>query len=116
MLLQTNISKKAHYFTTTQSPNKYIVNAKTGVSYPFKFNSFESQTLYHVIDSTAKYDKSGYIRNRKLNYVNETNHLFYDSPEQYKIHHGSNLSTNEILEWHTKQAELKINDSENDLL
>jgi hypothetical protein len=114
MLLQSTILKKAHYFTTISSPNKYIVNAKTGVSYPFKFNSSESKTLYHVIDSTAKYDKSGYIRNRKLNYVNEPNHLFYDSPEQYTFHYGSNLTTNEILEWHNKQAELKFN--ENDLL
>ena len=112
MLLQTKIPKKAHYYPTTQSPHKYIVNAKTGVKYPFKFNSIESTRLYHVIDTTAKYDKSGFIRNRKLNYVNDTIHLFYDSPEDYKTHHGCKLSTAEILEWHKKQAEKQINETE----
>ena len=106
----TNASKKKrHYYPTKPSNNNYIVNAKTGIKYSIKFNSKESRALYHVIDSTAFYDKEGYIRNRKLNYINEPNHLFYDSPEQYKMHHGSNITTQEIIDWHNKQKELNIN-------
>ena len=101
--------KKRHYYPTNPSLYSYIVNAKTGIKYPVKFNSAESSALYHVIDSTAKYDKNGFIRNRKNNYINEPNHLFYDSPEQYKMHNGSKISTNEIITWHNKQKELNIN-------
>lgn len=101
--------KKRHYYTTKPSQRSYIVNAKTGVEYPIKFNSNESRILYHVIDSTAYYDKNGYIRNRKINYINEPNHLFYDSPEQYKLHHGSNITAKQMISWHEKQKEFNIN-------
>jgi hypothetical protein len=97
------IYKQARYFTSKPSRFKYIINAKTGVKYNFNFNSHESKSLYHVIDSTGVYDKDGFKRNRKINYINEPNHLFYDSPEQYKLHHGSNLSASNILKWHENQ-------------
>ena len=104
--------KKKHYYP---SNNGYIVNAKTGIQYPIKFKSKDTSALYHVIDSSAKYDKHGYIRDRKINYINEPNHLFYDSPEQYKMHHGSNITTDEIIAWHKKQQELNINIYNTDL-
>ena len=104
-----NKEKKRHYYPTNDSHHSYIVNARTGVKYPFKFKSFESKGLYHVIDSTAMYDKNGYIRNRKINYINEPNHLFYDSPEQYKMHHGSTITIDDIIAWHKKQEQLNIN-------
>lgn len=106
---QKDKSKKSHYFPTKPTPYSNIVNAKTGIPYPFNFSSNESKGLYHVIDSTAKYDSNGFIRNRKLEYINEPIHLFYDSPEQYKMHYGSNITTDEILAWHNKQKELDIN-------
>jgi hypothetical protein len=101
--------KKRHYYTTTSSKYSKIINAKTGVPYYFNFNSLESKKIYHVIDATAKYDKNGFIKNRKLCYFNEPNHLFYDSPEQYKLHHGSNMKTETILEWHKRQQSSNVN-------
>ena len=101
--------KKRHYYTTNTTKHSRIINAKTGVPYYFNFNSIESKNLYHVIDNTAKYDKNGFIKNRKLTYINEPNHLFYDSPEQYKLHHGSNMKPETILEWHKRQQNSNVN-------
>ena len=90
---QKNQSKRVSipYFAS-DNPNKYIVNASTGMSYTYKQGSPEAKKLFHVIDSTG-FDE-----------MRDPHHLYYNNPEEYMKHRGIRLTREEINSWYAKRA------------
>jgi len=101
------ISDTFHYYVSKRKRMYYptklrgrIVNAKTGIQYPYYQGSYEELQLYKVIDSTASCDENGYMLSR-TDPVNKTsNFLYYDSPEQGNRHLRMSLSPERIKIWH----------------
>ena len=65
-------------------PEQYVVNAVSGIPYPFRVGSFESLRLFHITDATGMCDSKG-VRGT-LN--REPNHLYYTDPQEYMRHRG----------------------------
>jgi hypothetical protein len=77
----TKKGKRRYY--PSNKPQTFVRNAVTGVKYPFMVGSYEQRQLYKMVDSTGTCDAEGYpIKVRSLLPNFNTNHLFYDSPEQ----------------------------------
>ena len=92
--------KRMYY--PSNNPEIYIVNAITGVKYPWKAGTYDSLKLYNVVDTTTICDNKGYcIKNtdKDTEYGNP-NYLYYDSPEQYMQHRKVILDTSRIQSWH----------------
>ena len=87
-----------------------IVNAASGVSYPFQVGSLESLKLFHVVDATGTVNSMGI----KEGYNCEPNHLYYDSPQQYMRHRGgrNGVSSKDILNWERKVSQLFPNSND----
>lgn len=102
---QIKLKRTREYYPSNQD-GYYIVNAKTGVRYPWKVGSFDSNRLYKVTDATGFMDRNGYRlqKNDEPNY--EPNFLYYDSPEQAAKHLRMKLDPKRALMWHNKYNEL----------
>lgn len=93
-------SKRPRYFPSNQ-PQAFIKNAVTGVPYPYVVGSKEQSLLYKIIDTTGTCDRDGYVIKARQDLPNpETNHLFYDSPEQCMSHLHLSLNPAEVARWH----------------
>lgn len=91
---------KRKYFPTL-GQNGYICNAATGVLYPFKIGSFESQRLYKVVDATGTCSSEGFPITNRLQLPNPNpNHLYYANPEEYMRHWQTNLAPDLVRKWH----------------
>ena len=93
-------SKRPKYFPSN-IPQSYIKNAVTGVAYPYVVGSKEQSCLYKMVDATGTCDKDGYRIKSRQNLPNfNTNHLFYDSPEQCMSHLKLTLNPEDVKRWH----------------
>ena len=90
--------RRSYYPSNVQE--QYVVNAVSGVPYPFRVGSLESLRLFHVTDATGMCDNRG-IRGA-LN--REPNHLYYTDPQEYMRHRGGRqaLSNAFVDAWHSK--------------
>ena len=90
---------KRRYYPSNK-PQTFVRNAVTGVKYPFLVGSHEQRQLYKMVDSTGTCDAEGYpIKQRSLLPNLNTNHLFYDSPEQCMSNLRITISDAEINSW-----------------
>ncbi|MDA9216554.1 hypothetical protein N9O88_01880 [bacterium] len=104
--------KKRKFYTTKR--NSKIVNAVTGMEYPWVQGSLNEKRLYKVIDSTVYYDEEGFFRSRKSHINNNSNLLYFDSPEQYLTYMKVNVDQNkkhEIIQWHENNRKLFSNNN-----
>lgn len=81
-----------------------VVNAVSGVPYPFAVGSLASMRLYHVTDATGTTSASGAAEG----FNPEPNHLYYDNPQQYMRHRGGRkgVSAKDVAAWESKVARL----------
>jgi len=99
-------SKRPRYFPSNV-PQSFIKNAVTGLPYPYVVGSKEQLLLYKIVDSTGTCDSEGYVIKDGNDLPNSnTNHLFYDSPEQCMSHLRLSLNPVEVKRWHDKHLEL----------
>ena len=92
-------SKRPRYFPSNK-PQMLIKNAVTGVPYPFLVGSKEQKMLYKIVDTTGMCDKEGYVIKDRNDLPNlDTNHLFYDSPEQCMTHLRVVINPEDIRRW-----------------
>ena len=93
-------SKRPRYFPSNK-PQSFIKNAVTGVPYPYVVGSKEQSYLYKIVDSTGTCDAEGYVIKTRSDLPNHnTNHLFYDSPEQCMSHLRLSLNQEDVKRWH----------------
>lgn len=102
---QVQVKRVRAYYPSNYDAH-YIVNAMTGVRYPWKVGSYQSYRLYKVTDATGFNDREGYRlqKNDEPNY--EPNFLYYDSPEQAAKHLRIKLVPQEALAWHNRYKQL----------
>ena len=94
---QKQQSKKAgrrRYFPSN-TQNSFIVNAETGVVYPWRVGTNNSRRLFKMVDTTGTCDSNGFEMNsHEDTYPNRNpNHIYYDSPEQYMKHQRATLDS-----------------------
>jgi hypothetical protein len=114
-------SNKQRVYFTSNVQNNFIRNASTGVQYPFRVGSKESKQLFKIVDTTGRYDVNGKKiyppryrlgKGKKQDSFAEvlpnanTNHLYYDTPEEYighlyaKQRMNANLNPEFVKSWH----------------
>lgn len=81
---------------------RLCVNAMTGVTYPWRSGTHDEMRLYKVIDATAKYTKEGYVQENYDPINKESNHLYYDSPEEYGRHMRIEIDPELCVKWHAR--------------
>lgn len=98
---QIEVKRVRDYYPSNHDA-QYIVNAITGIRYPWKVGSYMSHSLYKVTDSSGFNDREGYRlqKNDEPNY--EPNFLYYDSPEQAAKHLRMKLVPQDALAWHSR--------------
>jgi hypothetical protein len=97
-------SKHPRYFPSNKQQS-FIKNAATGVAYPYKVGSNEQLMLYKIVDATGTCDEHGYVLKSRSDLPNpNTNHLFFDSPEQCMRHMRLTLNPEDVKRWHEKQV------------
>ena len=113
----TFVGKRPFYFPTNK-PGMFIKNAVTGLEYPWKVGTRDSQVLFKVVDTLGLYDATGVKLNKKsANFPNRNpNHCYYDSPEQYMTHSRNQLNPLLVKQWKARQSEIRQgNDTVNEL-
>jgi hypothetical protein len=113
-----------HRYYPSNVPQSFIKNAATGVKYSFRVGSSEQSQLFKMIDATGVCNSDGYVITREQRrpsvvrnlgqgnmYLTEetvpnhnTNHLFYDSPEQCMMNLNITLSPDVISRWHLRNT------------
>ena len=89
-----------HRYFPSNKPQTFIRNALTGLKYPYIVGSCEQSCLYKMVDATGTCDADGYVIMSRDNLPNpNTNHLFYDSPEQCASHLHISIGETEITRW-----------------
>ena len=102
-VLNSRSAKKGHRrYYPSNSPLMLVRNAQTGIEYSFKVGSKEQNNLFRTVDATGVCDQDGYVMHfRHGNRPNpNTNHLFYDTPEQCISHLGVSFERSFIENWH----------------
>jgi len=103
--LEGKRSKRRRYFPSNR-PQALIVNAVTGVPYPYSVGSKEQSLLYKIVDATGTCDGEGYaIKSRNDLPNHNTNHLFFDSPEQCMSHMRLSLNPDDVKRWHDRHQD-----------
>lgn len=90
-------------------PTKFrgrIVNAMSGLYYPFCQGSHEELRLYKVIDTRGICDSNGYKRKRRDVQNKDPNFLYFDGPDQYAYHMKTNLNQNYVQQWKLEKDRL----------
>lgn len=116
IILRTKQPKKLGrrcYFTSNVQ-DSFIVNAETGVRYPFRVGSNASRCLFKMIDTTGACDRNGFLINKMdESYPNRNpNHIYYDSPEQYMRHQRTTLDSEFVRSYHERVSKLTKNITE----
>jgi hypothetical protein len=71
------------------------------VPYPYVVGSNDQTLLYKMVDATGRCDEEGYLIKARSDLPNHnTNHLFYDSPEQCMSHMRITINPSEVKRWH----------------
>ena len=102
-----SLNRRRLYYPSNNQ-EMYIVNAITGVKYPFKVGTFDSLRLFSVVDTRTNCDNKGYQIKKTDNNVEigNPNTLYYDSPEQYMQHRKVNLDSKQVQDWYNKRNSL----------
>lgn len=101
-------SKRPRYFPSNK-PQTLIKNAVTGVPYPFLVGSKEQNMLYKIVDATGTCDTEGYVIKSRNDLPNsQTNHLFYDNPEQCMTHLRLVINPEDIRRWKETRIEPQV--------
>jgi hypothetical protein len=102
--------KRKYY--TSNSPDSFIKNAITGSLYPYKVGSNNSRRLFKIVDATGNYDNDGVrIKNSKFRgkeyFINSnSNHLYYNTPEECTRHMRVTFQPAFIEQWNKRRSEL----------
>lgn len=96
--------RKRLYFPTKLRSR--IVNAKTGLSYPYYQGSYEELQLFKIIDSTARCDEHGFLQTRSDPVNRDPNFLYYDNPEQFMRHRQILLPKERISKWYANHSKM----------
>jgi hypothetical protein len=104
---------KRRYFPSNV-PQSFICNAVTGIAYPHRVGSKEQSLYYKIVDTTGTCDANGCIIRRFTDTMDDegnvtktrsnlpnpnTNHLFFDSPEQCMTHLNVTIPPADIERW-----------------
>jgi len=102
--------KKRSPYYPSNTQGTFIVNAITGVEYPWRVGTKEARRLFHSIDTAGRRDKQGYkLKVTSPDYPNPNpNNYYYDSPQQYMQHQQATLTSELIEKWNTVQQEFVI--------
>jgi len=94
------------YFPSNKQ-NSFIVNAETGVAYPWRVGSYDSRRLFKMVDTTGVCDINGFMIDRHTeSYPNRNpNHIYYDSPDQFMKHHRTTLTPQLIENFKNRMAQ-----------
>ena len=103
--VKTTGKKPLYYPSNGQA--QIIVNAVTGVEYPWRTGSLEAGRLFKVVDTLGTYDSSG----RKMKSTSlpnsSPNQCYYDSPQQFMSHRRMTVQSALIQQWEAKQERFK---------
>jgi hypothetical protein len=89
--------------------NQIIVNAITGVKYPYCVGSKESTRLYKVTDTTGAYSLGGtkkYTNDLKEGQEKTPNNYYFDNPSEYMQDRGFHRHAESCDEWSKYQKSL----------
>jgi hypothetical protein len=110
----TNLVKKPTYYPSN-IPDSFIVNAVTGVAYPWKVGSNDSKRLFKVYDTLGLHDKHGVkipkrVKNNSRFQKSEINpnpnQLYYESPQEFMRHQRYTVNPELINSWLKSKNEL----------
>jgi len=97
-----------NYFPSNVS-NNIIVNAITGVKYPYRVGSKDSLRLFKVTDTTGAYSLCGkkkYTDDLKEGQEKTPNNFYFDNPAEYMQDRGFHRHAESCDEWGKYQKSL----------
>lgn len=105
---RSSVGKKTVYYPSN-SQGQFILNAVTGIEYPYRTGSLEARQLFKVVDTIGTCDNKGFkLKKNALEYPNPSpNHCYYDNPQQYVTHRRMTVQPELIERWNKTQEELK---------
>jgi len=115
--LTTNKKFERMYYPSNNKGG-IIVNARTGVPYPWRTCSINELRLFRVVDSSGRCDSQGYFDrggNHRETFNKEPNRLYYDGPNDYMKHRKQNVDPAIISAWNDTRAQLFPNGGPLDL-
>ena len=98
--------------------NQIIVNAITGVKYPYRVGSKDALRLYKVIDTTGRFSSKGKKKNTddlKEGQEKDPNHYYFDNPAEYMQARSFDRHPESCDEWTKYQKSLLNSDGNVDL-
>jgi hypothetical protein len=103
------VKKRAAYYPSN-TQGGFIVNAITGVEYPWRVGSEDARRLFRAVDTTGTHDKEGRkLKPNSPDFPNPNpNHLYYDSPQQFMQHRRVKITPALVEQWHTAQQEFAV--------
>jgi hypothetical protein len=103
----TQFYGKKPLYHTSNGQDQIIVNAVTGVAYPWRTGTLEAKRLFKIVDTLGTYDSSG--KKMKSNALpnSSPNHCYYDSPQQFMNHRKLTVQPAFIQQWEATQELLK---------
>jgi hypothetical protein len=113
-VIERQYRKKRSPYYPSNSQGAFIVNAITGVEYPWRVGSKDSRRLFRSVDTTGIRDKQGYkLKVNSPDFPNPNpNSYYYDSPQQFMQHQKTKLNQEFIEKWHASQQEFAVVDGE----
>lgn len=105
--------RTANKYYPSNVMNQLIVNAITGVKYPYRVGSKESLRLYKVTDTTGAYNSHGkkkYTDDLKLGQHPNPNHYYFDNPAEYMQDRNCHRHAESCDEWKNYQKTLLDSD------
>lgn len=104
-----NRKKRSPYYTSN-TQGAFIVNAITGVEYPWRIGSKDGRRLFRSVDTTGTRDKQGFkLKVTSPDFPNPNpNNYYYDSPQQFMQHQKMKLNPELIEKWHIAQQEFAV--------
>lgn len=100
-----NSGKRRYY--PSNKPQTLIRNAVTGIKYPYLVGSVDQLRLYKMVDTTGTCNSEGCVIKSKHDLPNpNTNHLFYDSPEQCMSHLRIVIQSDDIVRWRERSQSI----------
>ena len=97
--------RRRRYYSSNRQQS-FICNAITGVAYPWKVGSKDEGRLFKMVDATGTCDAEGKLyRKKDIVTCRETNHLYYDTPEQCMRHLKVSFNADWIQQWRNRVHE-----------
>jgi hypothetical protein len=104
-------TKKSQTYFPSNGQEKLILNAITGVEYPWQVGSKDARRLFHVVDTTGTFDSQGRrMKPTATGFPNPNpNHCYYDSPQQFMTHRKMTVNPQLIERWQAAQQDFTPN-------